>query len=171
MMHEEDIKCIQDVKEILEKELRTEMKKIVDAGAFAPGQSKTLCEAVDLMFKMNDLDGWLENQGMSETSQRNMARSYGMENSYAQPRSYVTGRFTSRGVNGMNMMDPYSQNYMGPSYGMDMPNSYDARFSGHSTKDRMIAALESVMGDATNDYERRMVINAINDIQTGKSGK
>ena len=32
-------------------------------------------------------------------------------------------------------------------------------------------ALESVMGDATNDYERRMVINAINDIQTGKSGK
>lgn len=170
-MHEDDMKLMKEVEEILEKELRNEMNKVKTSGSFVPGQTKTLSEAVCLMLKMKEYEEWLEDQGMSETSQRNMARSYGMENSYAQPRSYVTGRFTSRGVNSMNMMDPYSQNYMGPSYGMDMPNSYDARFSGHSTKDRMIAALESVMGDATNDYERRMVINAINDIQTGKSGK
>lgn len=170
-MHEEDMKLMKEVEEILEKELRNEMNKVKTSGSFVPGQTKTLSEAVCLMLKMKEYEEWLEDQGMSETSQRNMARSYGMENSYAQPRSYVTGRFISRGVNGMNMMDPYSQNYMGPSYGMDMPNSYDTRFSGHSTKDRMIAALESVMGDATNDYERRMVINAINDIQTGKSGK
>lgn len=150
-MHEDDLKEMKCVEEILEKDLRKELKKIKDAGTFSPGQTKTLCEAVDLMLKMKEYEEWLEDQGMSEYSQRNMARSYGY-NSYAPNRSRVTGRFTSHRSYGS---DGYS-NHMMP---------YDMRNSGHSTKDRMIACLEDVMGEAKNEYEARMISDAINYIQ------
>ena len=38
--------------------------------------------------------------------------------------------------------------------------------SGHSTKDRMIARLEDMMGEAKNDYEMNMIRNAISQIQS-----
>lgn len=46
--------------------------------------------------------------------------------------------------------------------------SYEMGRSGHSTRDRMIAALEDVMGDAKNDYEAQMIRDAIMNIQSGK---
>lgn len=156
-MHEEYMKSMKSVEEILEKELRAEMKKIVDAGQFVPGQTKTLCDAVRLMLKMKEYEEWLEDRGMSEYSQRNYARSYG-ESSYAQPRSTVTGRFVSHGVRGL---DSYGNDYM-------RTHSYDSGYSGHSTKDRMIARLEDMMGEAKNDYEAQMIRDTIMQIQSGK---
>lgn len=139
-MREEDIKLMTEVKEILEKELRTEAKKVVDAGQFAPGQTKTLSEAVCLMLKMNEYEEWLNGEGMSEYSQRNYARSY------ANPmRNMRNGQYTSYG-----------------SY----PGSYDFKYSGHSTKDRMISRLEDMMGDVKNEYEARMIRDAIVYIQS-----
>lgn len=162
MTHEEDLKQTQDVEEILVKELRKEMKKIVDAGAFAPGQTKTLLEAVDLMLSMKQYEGCCGGEmGMDEYSQKNY---YGM-NSYAQPRSTVTGRFTSRGMNPYAMRD---HSYNDNAYGYGMPNSYEMNRSGHSTKDRMIARLEDMMGEAKNEYEAQMIRDTIANIQAGR---
>ena len=134
-MHEDDLKMMKSVEEILEKELRQEMKKVVDANAFVPGQSKTLTDAVCLMLKMKELEKWVESE--------NSERSYGMH-SYNPNRSYA-GRYTS---NGINLYSPYEMGY-----------------SGHSTKDRMIARLEDMMGEAKNEYEARMIRDAIVYIQ------
>lgn len=158
-MHEEDLKCMKSVEEILEKELKSEMKKIETAGAFAPGQAKTLLEGVDLMLSMKQYEGCCnEEMGMGGYSQRNYYGNYGM-NSYAQPRSTVTGRFTSRGMNPYSMRDyAYGEN----AYG------YDMNRSGHSTKDRMVSRLEDMMGEAKNEYEAQMIRNTIDYIQAGR---
>lgn len=146
-MHEEDLKDMKCVEEILEKDLRAEIKKIKDAGSFSPGQTKTISEAVDLMLKMKEYKEWLEGQGMSDISRRNMARSYGA-NSYgwtSTPTSYIPRN---------------------PENGQFMSNGYPGNYSGHSTRDRMVAALEDVMGQCKNEYEAKMVMDAINNIQS-----
>jgi len=162
-MHEDDMELMKSVEKILEKDLREEMTKVKTAGTFAPGQVKTVCDAVCAMLKMKELEEWYEDNGMSEYSQRNYARSYGNEYSGTRGRSMVTGRFVSRGVNGMGSYS--DDHYMGPYYGR---SSYESGRSGHSTRDRMIAALEDVMGEAKNDYEAQMIRDAIMNIQSGK---
>lgn len=163
-MHEDDMKCMQSVEEILEKELRTEMKKIVDAGAFAPGQSKTLCEAVDLMLKMEEyedrnmgmMEGYSERRGRSPMTGRYVSRDYrdGSYDSYTMRGSYNGGG--SYGGVGY-VRGSYDDPYNGGSYGMG--------YSGHSINDRMIAALEGMVDNAKSDYERQEVINAIHKLQ------
>ena len=59
-MHEEDLKTAKQAEEILEKELKAELKKVVDAGQFAPGQTKTLMDGVCLMLKMTEYVEYLE---------------------------------------------------------------------------------------------------------------
>lgn len=38
-------------------------------------------------------------------------------------------------------------------------------YSGHSTRDRMVSALEDIMGEAKNEYEASMISDAIAYIQ------
>ena len=145
-MHEDDLKMMEKAEEILEKELRAEVKKVVDAGQFAPGQTKTLSEAVCLMLKMKEYEEWLNGEGMSESSRRSYARSY------AGPmRNPTNGRYVS-----------YGPNYSG------IYNGYARNRSGHSTKDRMIALLEDMMGEVPNEYEAQMVSDVIAYIQNGR---
>jgi hypothetical protein len=163
-MHEDDMKCMQSVEEILEKELRAEMKKIVDAGAFAPGQSKTLCEAVDLMLKMNEyedrnmgmMEGYSERRGRSPMTGRYVSRDYrdGSYDPYTMRGGYnVGGSYGGVGYVRGSYDDPYN----GGSYGMG--------YSGHSINDRMIAALEGMVDNAKSDYEKQEIINAIHKLQ------
>lgn len=168
-MHEEDLKEMKTFDELLEKEIRKEIKRINAAGAINPTDVKTVTDAICLMLKSKEFEEWLEDEGMSEYSRRNMARSYG-ENSYAPMRSSITGRFTSRG---MDSMDRYSGNYMSPSYGMNMPNAYGMRsyengYSGHSVNDRMISRIEDMMGEAKNDYEAQQMRDVIAYLRSGK---
>lgn len=142
-MHEEDLKMMKEAENILEKELRSEVKKVVDAGQFAPGQTKTLSDAVCLMLKMKEYEEWLNGEGMSDTSRRNYARSY------AEP-----------------MRNPANGRYV--SYGPNMYSNYNRGYSGHSTKDRMIALLENMMGEVHNEYEAQMVNDVITYIQNGR---
>lgn len=129
-MHEEDLKDMKCVEDILEKELRAEIKKVKDAGQFSPGQTKTIGEAVDLMLKMKEYEGWLE-EGEGYSQRRNPNNGQYMRGSY-------------------------------DSYG------YPMRRSGHSTRDRMISALEDLMGEAKNEYEARMIRDAIRYVQDGE---
>lgn len=59
-----------------------------------------------------------------------------------------------------NSMNSY-YNHANMAYGVP----YGYRYSGHSTKDRMISRLEDMMGEAKNEYEARMISDAIAHIQ------
>lgn len=59
------------------------------------------------------------------------------------------------------------------SYGSRMPHisyamPYGMRYSGHSTRDRMVSALEDIMGEAKNEYEASMISDAIAYIQNNR---
>ena len=155
-MHEEDLRSMKSFTDILEKDLRAEVKKITDAGTITPTDVKTVSDAICLMLKAKEYESWLEEDGYSTSS-------YGMHtayhpNSFGPARSSTTGRYVSRG------MEPYYADDRYTSYGRA---HYDMGYSGHSTKDRMVARLEDMMGEAKNDYERNMIRNAISQIQAG----
>ena len=59
-----------------------------------------------------------------------------------------------------------SYNRMNNTRSYMMP--YDMRYSGHSTRDRMVSALEDIMGEAKNEYEANMIRDAIAFIQNGR---
>lgn len=155
-MHEEDLRSMKSFNDILEKDLRKELKKITDAGTITPTDVKTVSDAICLMLKAKEYESWLEEDEYSTTS-------HGMhipyhENSFGPARSSVTGQYVSRG------MDPYYADNRYQSYGRA---HYDMGYSGHSTKDRMVARLEDMMGEAKNEYEMNMIRDAISKIQVG----
>lgn len=153
-MREDDLKELQCMEDILEKDLRAELKKVKDNGSFAPGQTKTLLDAIELMLKSKEYEEWLHGEGMSETSRRQYARSYADSNY----------RNTNMGSYGYNRPNAYGMN----PYDYPRSNAYDYGYSGHSTKDRMIARLEDMMGEAKNEYEATMIRDAIANIQNSK---
>ena len=71
------------------------------------------------------------------------------------------------GNNSSNSYRSYnSYNRMTNARSYMMP--YDMRYSGHSTRDRMVSALEDIMGEAKNEYEANMIRDAIAFIQNGR---
>lgn len=87
-----------------------------------------------------------------------MGSGMGGEYSGRRGRSMTTGRYVSRGMDGM--MNSYD------SYGS---NSYESmrggNYSGHSVHDRMIADLEREMDQANSEYERKVIMDQINKIR------
>ena len=155
-MHEDDLKSMKNFNEVLEKDLRKEIQRITDQGTMTSTDVKTVSDAICLMLKAKEYESWLEEDSYS-TSSRGVHTPY-HPNSFGPARSSITGRYMSRS------MDPYYADDRYPSYGR---THYDMGYSGHSTKDRMVAKLEDMMGDAKNDYERNMILNAISQIQAG----
>ena len=154
-MHREDLELMKSFDEILEKEFRKEIKRINEAGTINPTDVSTVTNALCLILKSLEFEDKIMEKEYSESS-------------YARaPRNYGNGRYMSR------TMDPYAMDYpnsYGPmSYGMPSYDrmSYDSGYSGHSTKDRMVARLEDMMGEAKNDYERNMIKETISNIQAG----
>lgn len=131
-MHEEDLKMMKQLEEILEKDLRAESKKIIDAGQFAPGQTKTISDAVCLMLKIGEYEDYLE-------------------------------RKSSNGYSFKQMRNPMNGQYMGRNF-----YGYPTNNSGHSTRDRMVACLEDLMGEVKNEYEAQMVSDVIRYIQNSE---
>ena len=66
--------------------------------------------------------------------------------------------------NSYRSYNPYNRMNNTRSYMMP----YDMRYSGHSTRDRMVSALEDIMGEAKNEYEANMIRDAIAFIQNGR---
>lgn len=131
---------------ILENDLSRELDNIIAAGTINPTQVKTVSDAICLMLKTKEYEEWLQgDEGYSESS-------------YRRGRSPVTGRYVSRGRD-YSMAD----GYMRGSYDRDM---YDAGYSGHSIKDRMVAKLETMVDMAKSDYERQKVLDAISQIES-----
>lgn len=66
---------------------------------------------------------------------------------------------------GRSMHNYYNRPYTSYGYNSYYPNAYGYGYSGHSTKDRMIARLEDMMGEAKNEYEAKMIRDVIANIQ------
>ena len=146
------LKMIEDVTKILEKDLKNYMQEVINAGTINPDQIKTLKDASKVMINFKELKAMCEEE--------EMGNSYGNSYSYRQTRSPMTGRYISRGD--MSYNGPYET----PMYG-HMP-SYDMHYSSHSIDDRMIDALERMMGEATSDYERQRIQEKINQMRMSK---
>lgn len=144
-MREEDLKSMKEFEDILEKELRKEVKRIVDAGAMNSNDVKSVYDAVKLMLRFKEYEC-----DCNDDYSRGHMPMYD-EYSYAPARNRMTGRYMSR------TSAPYAD-HMVP---------YSMGYSGHSTKDRMIARLEDMMGEAKNDYEASMIRDTIDKIRTG----
>lgn len=126
-MRREDIEDMRNLEDIIEKDLRAKVKKVIDANNLAPGDAQILKDSVCLMKDVRELMA-MEEDGNVMSQMR----------AYAPNRNPRTGQFTD----------------------------YGRGYSGHSTKDRMIASLEDVMGEVHNEYEAQMVADVIRHIQT-----
>ena len=133
------------VNEILEKDLKDKMDKIVSAGTITPEDIKILDCAVDLMLDFKNYESWEMNGN---------GNSYGY--SASRGRNQMTGRYMSRDVN------PYD---MGYSSGMSYGNPYYNGYSGHG---ETIEKLMRMRDDASTDYERQMFSEMINRLSMNK---
>lgn len=127
-------KVLNDLKEMLEDEL----KKITKKNDISPAELDNATKAVCLIEKIRKLEnpdygegyaeGYAEGRGYMPDPRYMYEDRSGMTNgSYARGRSPVTGRYISRG------------------------------YSGHSIKDRMIAKLEDMYDEAKTDHEKQTV--------------
>ena len=139
-MQKEDYNSIKTLEGVLEADLRRAMAKVNTAGTINPTEVKTLTDAVCLMLKLKEYQQWME--GPEGEEQMRMMYSQRMS-----PMSY----------------NPYYHSYTPMMQGgYEYPNQP----SNHSTKDRMISRLEDMMGDAKNEYEAKMIRDAITYIQS-----
>lgn len=144
---------IRKVEDILKKELKDEMNKVVVAGKFTPEIMNSLCKGSELMSNFLDLEEKLYGGGDSYN--------YSMNDGYSnrRGRSMTTGRYVSRDM--MPMPHSYDN---GRSYGGHM---YDYDYSGHSVEDRMIDDLEKKYSMAQTEYEKQFYENMIKNIRMG----
>lgn len=157
-MHKEDYDSMKSLEKILEKDLQKEIAKINTAGTINPTEVENISEAVCLMLKIKEYEQWMDNEeGMSYNG-----NSYGQSrNSYNM--SYGGNSYMMPNYNGNGYMMPNSM--MMPQQQMSY-GQYGNNTSNHSTKDRMVSRLEDMMGDAKNEYEAKMIRDAISYIQS-----
>lgn len=137
------------------KVAKKELEKIVQKGELSPAELDNVKKISDVMKNISCVEnGGMESSygyGMSGRHYDVRMDSYGgnygnygndMGYSEARGRSPVTGRYISRGMDGM---------------------------SGHSIEDRMIASLEQQMDSAKSDYERKMIEEEIRHIRMGSN--
>lgn len=131
------------------KILTKEVKKINAKADLTPQELDSLHKAACVAKELLALDG-VDLEGLSgRRYDMNIRGNYGNPmwhddrwDGYSETRgrSPVTGRYISRGMDGM---------------------------SGHSIEDRMIASLEMQMDSAKSDYERKTIQDEINHIRMG----
>lgn len=118
----------------LETLIMRELDRLADKSELSPSELEVSSKAVCLLKEMK------EYESMGTMDQM-------MSNAYSE-NSYMRGR------------NPMNGQYMSRSYGM---NSYDRMpmvnngYSGHSIKDRMYMQMESMLGEAKTDEERRII--------------
>ena len=144
-MHEK----IEMFEKILEKDLKAELEKVVNAGTVSPTEVKTITDAVRLMLKLKEYEEW---------DRKESGEGY----SYRRGRSATTGRYVSRDRAPMyHNMEGDSRRYYDGAY-------LDHGYSGHSIKDRMVDHLERMYDDAQTDHERQILDEWIGRIESEK---
>lgn len=151
------------LKEMLEEEI----KKIVKKGTIASNDLQCLESATEILKNTEKL---MHNGEYSEGVRYHVPEySYAYAPYiYAQNRSPVTGRYIS---GNHEMYDDMSYGNNNSSYGNGNNQNMatmNNRYSGHSIKDRMVARLEPMYDEASSEYERQLIMNTINRIQSEK---
>ena len=141
-------KKLEEFSHILEKDLKSELEKIVNAGTINPTEVKNVTDAVCLMLKVKEYEQWLEDEEM-DAQYSNRGYSMDRDMSYRRGRDASTGQYVSR---------DYGRSYARMPHGHF---SYDSGYSSHSINDRMIDSLERMMDTASGDYERQEIQKAI----------
>lgn len=133
---------MREFERVLEKDLKEEVDKVIKAGTISPEGVKTITDAVRLMLKTKEYEDCLMESEMSDYS-----GAMDGDRSYRRGRNPMNGQYVSRS-----------------SYRPTMHYGY----SGHSIQDRAIANLENMMGEAGNDYERRVLSGMIDDLKMNR---
>lgn len=132
-------KRIEKFQEILEKDLKEKLDKVINAGTVSPEDLTIIDKAADVMLDLINYDECMMEKG---------GNSYD-EYSTRRGRSMTTGRYMSRDTMPMSMgrsMEQYSGR-----------RSYNGGYSGHF-RDK----LEMLYNEAQNEDERRMVEEMMN---------
>ena len=116
---------------------------------------KSIC-AIEKIKQIEDAENYSEQSRNSYNSYDNylnddVSRFYRNDNSYRRGRSATTGRYVSRD-------DGYSTRRY---YDAGNSNGY----SGHSIKDRMVAALEKMYDEAQTEHERQYMNDWIHRLE------
>lgn len=123
-----------------------ELEKIVQKGTMTPAELECVYKGVKAI---NEIDRFesaeMMDGGYSERYSEGMPYAGMYYDSYRAPMSYDRGRSMRTG------------RYI----------SRDSGMSGHSVKDRAIAALESMVDTAGSDYERQEFIKIIDCVRNG----
>ena len=129
----------------------------------SPAELEAVMKSVCLIMKVeaseggngSDYDDGYSERGMSRNSYRNeMYSPMGYdEASYRRGRSPITGQYVSRdGGGGTSSRGSYDSSHRYYDGG-----SRNSGYSGHSKRDRMIAALEEMYDNAQTNHEREFV--------------
>lgn len=139
---------------VLEKDLKELVETIIKKGTISSEEVKKATDAVRLMLKVKEYEDCLMEEQMGGYS-----GAMDGDRSYRRGRNPMNGQYVSR-----NYGPSYGTPHMNVSYGDPYMNGY----SGHSIKDRAIANLENMMGEAGNEYERQVLGGMINDLRMNK---
>lgn len=144
---------MREFERVLEKDLREEVDKIIEAGTISPTDAKTMTDAVCLMLKTKEYENYL-----MESEMTGYSGAMDGDRSYRRERNPMNGRYVSNA----SMPHSWSPN----SYNYQMNGSYG--YSGHSIRDRAIAKLENMMSEAGSDYERQVISGMIDDLRMNR---
>lgn len=123
-----------------------ELEKIVQKGTLTPAELECVYKGYKAINEIKQFESTeMMEGGYSERYSEGMPYTSMYYDSYRAPMSYDRGRSVRTG------------RYI----------SRDSGMSGHSVKDRAIAALESMVDTAGSDYERQEVIKLIDNIRNG----
>lgn len=141
----------------LKSRLEDELRKIVDKGDISARELENATKAVCLLEKLESSEKM--SGGYSENSYRSHDNS-----SYRRGRNQNNGQYMSRGYHDYSgaRTGYYDEGNSGRRY--NDGGSY-GEYSGHSTKDRMIAKLEQMMDEETGEYERGIIQKWLNRLE------
>lgn len=149
-MHER----IEKFNEILKKDLKDELDKVIAAGTVTPDDLCNIDKATDVMLDLIAYEKWEMGEGEN---------SYDMGYSNRRGRSMTTGRYVSR--------DPYPMRSYDnvPMNDRSMRGYYDDPYmSGYSSHNRMIDELERLYSTAQTEHERNMIRGWIDSAKMSK---
>ena len=141
-------KRIEQFQEILEKDLKEKLDRVVTAGTVNPEDLQVIDKATDVMLDLIKYQEWLMGGDSNGYSTR-------------RGRNAVTGRYMSYGPS-------YMRNYNGGSYDDPYNSRYPSRTYGYSGHAPMMEELERMRDEAQTDHERKMVDEWIHMANMGR---
>lgn len=128
---------------------------------------KKICTMLDQLFEKPDLTP-MELKNASDAFEL-LEKMNKVERGDAMRDEFEKGSY---GANSWVASGPYPDYGYGDNYGRQMRSSRTGRYMnndtgvyGHSLKDRMVANLEDMMDSAHSDYERKYLMNKIQELR------